>query len=321
MCIQFRIMRLGGVYRPGTRHLAVPGAVTASRTCQPAVPGPVPGPVTHLEAVTPSGTHQAAVPGPIPRPVTCLEAVTTTGTRQPGVLGPVTCLEAVTATWTYQPDVPGPVPGPVICLMAATSRGILLLMVPITVPRPVIFLEAVPFPGTHHPAVPGPVPRPVARLATFLTSQTLRTPSPDLGPGPVIHQSLMIVSRMYCLPTQAQATAASSGESSAARYSSARGYSSKWSTEEVGAVASSRPSSSGSAPVTSVSMSPLRPVAAATSTRTSHHGHSPPVAPSHCCSCSLSPVYGGCPSSPRARFRSVRTTSVASLGGWGVGVV
>ena len=134
------------------------------------VPGPIPGPITHLEAIYRPGTRRLAAP----RPVTRLGAVTPSGTRQPAVSGPIPRS---------------------ICSMITTSYGILQPTVPVTVPGPVTLLETVPVPGTRHPAVPVPVPRPVACRVTVLTSRTLPTSSPGL----VILWSLMTVSRMYCL--------------------------------------------------------------------------------------------------------------------------
>ena len=172
-----------------------------------------------------------------------------------------------------------------------------------------------PAPGTRHLAVPGPVPGPITSHITVPTSWTLPTPSSGLGPRPVILRDSMTVSGMCLLSAQARATAASSEESSTARYSSACDYPGKRSKQEAKAATSSQLSSLGAAPCISVSASPLWTVTAAPSTETSLRGCSPPVAPS-CCR-SHSPVYGGLSSSPRVRSRSVQSASVASPGGGG----
>ena len=115
--------------------------------------------------------------------------------------------------------------------------------------------------------------------------------------------------------SQVQATAASSGESSAARNLSTQDYSGKWSTQKGRAAASSQPSFSGAALIISESRLSLRTVTAAPSSGMSRRGHSPPVAPSRCRSRSRSPVYGSHSSSPRDRSRSVWSMSVSSLRG------
>ena len=84
--------------------------------------------------------------------------------------------------------------------------------------------------------------------------------------------------------------------------------------QEVGVAASSRPSSSETAPIASVSVLPLHHVKVTPLVRTSRRGRSPPMAPSqrHSHSCSL--VHKGHRSSPRAHSTRVRTGVVPSQG-------
>ena len=178
---------------------------------------------------------------------------------------------------TRHPDPPSPVPGSVVCSMTATSRGLLQQMVPITIPRSVDLLKAVLVPGTHHPAVPGPVP--VIRLVTSIASRYLQTPNLITVPAMASFGFSRKYPGCFVFLLSVWATTASYENSSVVRYS-ARDYSSKWSPQEVGAAASSRPSSLGAAPVSSVSALPSRPVAATPLAGTSHPGCSLPMAPS-----------------------------------------
>ena len=113
-------------------------------------PGPIPGPVTSLEAVFINRTHLPAVPRPVAHP----EAVLIHGTGQPAVpgpvLGPITCPEAAPVQGTHLPAIPGPVPGPVTRPEAIPINGTCLP----TIPGPVVRLGATPVHGTRPPLTP-----------------------------------------------------------------------------------------------------------------------------------------------------------------------
>ena len=102
----------------------------------------------------------------------------------------------------------------------------------------------------RHQDLPGPVVYPVSSISHGILHQTVSITIP----GPIILQIRDVLS------SHSQARATTADVASAARSSACDYYSQR--NQEVGAAASSRPSSSGDDPITSALMSPSRHVTA-----------------------------------------------------------